>query len=202
MDVSTVSLLALFGIAVVPLLPTEVALIGLGVAAAARGDSLLPVILVAAAGCLISDHVLYTLGRHGGASALDRVRRRSSVDAGVRWLLRHLERRPVSVLVIARWLPSGGTAGALLAGSLRRPQIGFLVASSVGVLLWSTYAAALGYLGGQFVREPGISLLVSLGVAALLALVVAALVRNRTGQDLRHASGTAGGAALHPAEPA
>ncbi|PXY31253.1 DedA family protein [Prauserella muralis] len=203
MDVSTVSLLALFAISVVPLAPTELTLIGMGMLAAQQGGSLAPVILVATAGCLLCDAGLYLLGRYGGGSwVLDRVRRRPSAEATLGWLTRHARRRPVAVLVVSRWLPAGGTAGSLLVGSLRWPRSVFAVASAIGVTLWVTYAVLLGYLGGELVQQPFVSLGASLAVAALLAAVAAAVLRRHSGHDLRYASGTAGGPAVHPAEPA
>ncbi|MBK1785038.1 DedA family protein [Prauserella cavernicola] len=202
MDVSTLSLLALFLIAAVPLAPTEVTLVGMGVVAATTDGPVAPIILVASAGCLLCDYLLYVVGRRGGPLALDRVRRRRAGDATVRWLSRHLDRRPVAVLVIARWLPAGGTAGSLLAGSLRWPRSVFVVASVIGVTLWSTYAVLLGYLGGAVVEESALGLLLSLGVAVVLAVTVASVWRRRSGHDLEHARGTSGGTAVHPAEQA
>jgi membrane protein DedA with SNARE-associated domain len=76
------------------------------------------------------------------------------------------------VLVVARWLPSGGTVGALLAGSLRWPMAEFVTASAVGVTLWTSYVAFLGYAGGQIITEPGISMLLSLGIALILGSVI------------------------------
>ncbi|TKG69964.1 DedA family protein [Prauserella endophytica] len=202
MDVSTLSLLALFVIAAVPLAPTEVTLIGMGVVAAAKDGPIAPTILVASAGCLLCDYLLYVTGRRGGSRALARVRRRRSADTTIRWLTARLERRPVAVLVIARWLPAGGTAGSLLAGSLRWPRAAFLTASVIGVILWSTYAVLLGYLGGSMVDESLMSLLLSLAVAAVLTALVAAVWRRRTGHHLDYARGTSGGTAVHPAEQA
>ncbi|MEU6645102.1 DedA family protein [Saccharomonospora sp. NPDC046836] len=202
MDVSTVSLLVLFVIAVVPLAPTEVTLVGMGVVAAAQDGPLTPIILVASAGCLLSDYLLYLAGRRGGPRALQRLRRRPNADATLRWLTRRVERRPATALVIARWLPAGGTGGSLLAGSLRWPLPMFLMASAIGVTLWSAYATLLGYLGGTFVQEPFVSLGLSLAIAVVLATTVAVLFRRRTGHDLGYASRTSGGTAVHPPKPA
>ncbi|WP_245976339.1 DedA family protein [Amycolatopsis palatopharyngis] len=180
-DVYTAGMLALFVIALVPLLPTEVALIGMGVAAAQQEWSLVPVVLVAAAGCLLSDQFLYTLARHGGPSVVDRLGNRRGVRTGLDWLTRQSESHARPMLIIARWLPSGGTVGALLAGSLRWPPRTFLTASAIGVTLWSGYTALLGYLGGQLVQEPGLSLLLSLGVALLLGAIISLALRARMG---------------------
>ncbi|RSD19644.1 DedA family protein [Amycolatopsis eburnea] len=172
MDTTAAGLLVLFVVSLVPLLPTEVTLLGMGIAAAQGGTSLALVIAVSSAGCLVSDQALYALGRFGGRAALNRLSRRRKIAAGLGWLDGRLQRHPRPVLVVARWLPSGGTVGALLAGSLRWPMAEFFTASAVGVTLWTSYVAFLGYAGGRIVTEPGISLLLSLGVALILGSVI------------------------------
>jgi membrane protein DedA with SNARE-associated domain len=54
----------------------------------------------------------------------------------------------------------------------------FFTASAVGVTLWTSYVALLGYAGGQLVTEPGISVLLSLGVALVLGSAIAYGVRR------------------------
>lgn len=174
-----VSLLLLFAVAVVPLVPTEIALVSMGVAAANGGDPFVLVLAVAVAGCLVSDAGLYTVGRLGGAYVLDRLRSRPSADASARWIGRHLDRRGVPILVLARWLPAGGTVGALLAGSLRWSATKFLTASLIGVPLWCAYAGGLGYLGGTLLEQTRFGTVFSV-VLALLAAGVIAIVFRRT----------------------
>ncbi|MDT7728615.1 MAG: hypothetical protein QOI21_5191 [Actinomycetota bacterium] len=188
MNGTTAALLVLFVVALVPLLPTEMALIGMGVAAAQNETALLPVIAVAAAGCLVSDLALYALGRAGGPRMLSKLRRRPSIDAGLGWLDEHLGRHPRPALVVARWLPSGGTVGALLAGSLRWPIVTFLSASMIGVTLWTSYVALLGYVGGQLVEQTGVSMVLSFGVATLLGTGIAFALRHRQLTTLHGAS--------------
>jgi membrane protein DedA with SNARE-associated domain len=171
-NASTAALLVLFVVSLVPILPTEVTLIGMGIAAAQGGASLPTVIAVASVGCLLSDQGLYALGRFGGPQVLGRLRRRQGIDAGITWLDGKLQQHPRPVLVVARWLPSGGTVGALLAGSLRWPLMEFLTASAIGVTLWTSYVALLGYVGGQVIAEPGFSMLLSLGVALVLGSAI------------------------------
>ncbi|ASR38436.1 hypothetical protein BAY61_29395 [Prauserella marina] len=202
MDASTVSLVVLFVISVVPFVPTEVTLVGMGVLAADQDTSIAPIILVAASGCLLGDYLLYATGRKTGGAALTRLRRRPSVEAGLLWLSAHIERRPLPVLVAARWLPAGGTVGSLLAGTLRWPRVLFLVASTIGVTLWSTYAVLLGYLGGAIMREPVVSFALSAGLALVLGSVAAAVLRRRAGHDLGYARRTTGRPAVHTPEQA
>jgi membrane protein DedA with SNARE-associated domain len=176
-DLTTAGLLALFVVAVVPLVPTEMMLVGMGVAVAQHGSSLLPVIAVGTLGCVLSDQSLYVAGRVSG-KLLARLRRRHAADAVMGWLDERGREHPVTGLVICRWLPLGGSAGALLAGSLRWPPRTFAQASVLGVVLWVSYAAVLGYVGGSLVEQPAVSLLVSLGVAALLSLAAGAAFRR------------------------
>jgi membrane protein DedA with SNARE-associated domain len=177
-DATTAGLVVLFVVSLVPVLPTEAVLIGMGIAAAQGGTSLAAVIAVAATGCLISDQALYALGRYGGSRVLERISHRRKLAAGLDWLNGRLQQHPRPVLVVARWLPSGGTIGALLAGSLRWPMGEFFTASAMGVTLWTSYVALLGYAGGQLITEPGISLLLSLGVALILGSAITYGVRR------------------------
>ncbi|MFE0021761.1 DedA family protein [Amycolatopsis sp. NPDC059021] len=179
MNGSTTGLLVLFVVSLVPLLPTEVTIIGMAVAAARGGPPLALVIGVAAAGCLVSDQVLYLLGRSGGQALLARLSRRRRFAAGIGWLDGRLQRHPRPVLVVARWLPSGGTVGALLAGSLRWPLREFLTASAIGITLWTSYVALLGYAGGQLIAEPGIGMALSLAIALILGSVLTLGIRRR-----------------------
>lgn len=168
----------LFVVSLVPVLPTEAVLIGMGIAAAQGGTPLAAVIAVAATGCLISDQALYALGRYGGSRVLERISHRRKLAAGLDWLNGRLQQHPRPVLVVARWLPSGGTIGALLAGSLRWPMGEFFTASAMGVTLWTSYVGLLGYAGGQLITEPGISLLLSLGVALILGSAITYGIRR------------------------
>ncbi|WP_396135163.1 hypothetical protein [Amycolatopsis sp. A133] len=54
----------------------------------------------------------------------------------------------------------------------------FFAASAVGVTLWTSYVAFLGYADGRIVTEPGISMLLSLGVALILGSVITYSVRH------------------------
>ncbi|AXB45748.1 DedA family protein [Amycolatopsis albispora] len=175
------ALLALFVIAVVPLLPTEVALIGLAATAAQQEESVLPVLVVAVTGCLVSDQLVYLAGARG-TGLVDRLRRRPSVASGLHRLAETSERHPRAPLVLIRWLPGGGTIGALVAGALRWPFRHFLAASAIGVTLWCAYIATIGYLGGSLIDEPAVGLLASLAVAVGLGALLSLVDRVRQGR--------------------
>lgn len=175
-------MITMFVVALVPLAPTEPMLIGMAVFASSGRFSLVEVIAVAAFGCTLSDHLLYATGRLAGVRLLDRLRGKGSVRAAGDWLGRHVTRWGAPVLVVGRWLPAGGTIGAVLAGTLRWNLPRFTPASVVGSTLWSTYVALIGYFGGALTGQPiaglGLSLLVALVVGLLSRAVVQRLERD------------------------
>jgi membrane protein DedA with SNARE-associated domain len=59
----------------------------------------------------------------------------------------------------------------------------FATASAIGATLWVSYATLLGYLGGQLVQQPGISLLFSLGVAAALGFGITFALKHQTSHE-------------------
>ncbi len=171
-------MITLFVVALVPLAPTEPVLVGMGVLAASGAVPLPLVIAVAAVACSMSDHLLYAFGRVAGARALARFGHRTSVLAATDWLTRHITRWGAPVLVVGRWLPGGGTIGAVLTGTLRWRLARFTPASVVGSTLWSTYVALIGFLGGTLTGTPAAGLIVSLGVAAVIGVVSGFLLRR------------------------
>jgi membrane-associated protein len=176
---STVTaLLTLFLVGLIPLAPTEPVLVGMGVFAASGRLSLVAVILTAAIACTLSDHLLYGVGRVAGVRVLQRLSGRPSVVAANDWLSTRLAKWGWPVLVVGRWLPAGGTIGALLTGTLRWRLHRFTPASVLGSTLWSTYVALIGYLGGAITGQPLAGLLVSLGVAVMLGLVSSVVVQR------------------------
>ena len=176
-----VALLVLFVVAVVPLVPTEVALIGLAATVAQSEESVLPVFAVAVAGCLVSDQLVYLAGARG-TGLVDRLRKWPSVANGLHRLTEASERHPRAPLVLIRWLPGGGTIGALVAGALRWPFRHFFAASAIGVTLWCAYIATIGYVGGSLIEEPALGLLASLAVAVGLGLLISVVDRLRQGR--------------------
>ncbi|HEX3588704.1 MAG TPA: VTT domain-containing protein [Pseudonocardiaceae bacterium] len=183
MSTAVTALVTLFLVGLVPLAPTEPVLVGMGVLAASGRVSLPAVIVTATIACCLSDHVLYGVGRLAGVQALHRLSSRPAVTAAHDWLSSRVARWGAPVLVIGRWLPAGGTIGALLTGTLRWRLYRFSPASLIGSALWSTYVALIGFFGGAITGQPVVGLLVSLAVAAVLGVVCSIVVKraHRTG---------------------
>ncbi|HVT20453.1 MAG TPA: DedA family protein [Mycobacteriales bacterium] len=155
---------------VLPIVPSETAVITAGVVAAA-GDLFLPLVIVsAAAGAFAGDTTVYTIGSHWG----EQVRRRFlSGEKGARsveWASGLLDSRGGELIVIGRFIPGGRTAVTLTAGTTHFGWRRFVRAEALAAALWALYAALLGYFGGKaFEHTPWAGLLVALGVALLVS---------------------------------
>ncbi|MFD0684426.1 DedA family protein [Actinomadura fibrosa] len=168
---------ALFGLAMldafVPVVPSETLVVTAGVFAAHGRPFLVLVIAAAAVGAFCGDHVSYGIGRLAG-DRLERwlrpgTRRRAAYDqAG-----RILAKRGGLVLIIARYIPGGRTAATLVMGAVEHPLRSFSAYDAVAAVLWASYSALIGYLGGAaFQDDPVKGLLLGFGVAAALTVVV------------------------------
>lgn len=161
---------ALFALAaldgVFPVVPSEGAVISVGVLAA-TGDASVPAVLgAAAAGAIAGDHLSYLVG-HLASDRLRRSRRRRSALARAAHLL---ERRGASLIVVSRYVPGGRTATTLAAGSARYPLRTFSGATTVAGLTWATTSTLIGVLGGRaFEDRPRLGLALGLGVSLVLA---------------------------------
>lgn len=161
-------------------------------ALAADGPETARVVLLAAAGAVAGDHILYLLGRLGG----DRI-----LSFYCRWTMgssRCIEKAKIyfrrfggATIVIGRFVTGVRLFAATLAGSggIRYPV--FLAADTAGALLWAGIFVVLGHLLGTHAGEalkPYGS--VVLAVGAGLALVAPALIAYRVWKRRRHGPAT------------
>ena len=155
----------------VPLLPTEPVLISCGVLAASGKLPFQWIVATAIVSCVLADLVNYGIGRRLGHPAIAKFAQRRTPALVLDWIKERLARNAEPILIAGRWLPGGGTIGAVLCGSLRFPLRRFATASMIGCTLWCLYATLLGYIGGQLADDDiPLALGVSLGIAALLSL--------------------------------
>lgn len=155
--------------AVVPIVPSETAVITAGVLAASGDLSIELIILAAACGAILGDNVAYTIGRVLEGPVRNRLFR------GER--RRHLEKaegalksRGGSLIVIGRFIPGGRTAVTFGAGVLHYPWPRFFAFDVLAGFLWGTYAGLIGYFGGKaFEDSPIKGILLALGIAFAIA---------------------------------
>lgn len=164
----------LFGIcagdAVLPLLPSETAMIVCGIQVARGQLSLGWVIALGAAGAFAGDNTSYALGRFVGQPVVGRFFSGERARERLDWARRFLKERGSYVLVVARFVPGGRTATTFTSGLVRFSwHTRFAPFIFVAAVLWALYGALLGYLGGMVFRDqPIYALLVAFAIAAIV----------------------------------
>ncbi len=161
--------------AVVPVVPSETAVIVGGVAAGFGEIGLWSVILAAALGAIAGDSLAYQLGQRTG----DFLRRRSHGRALRRfgWAQRALRDRAALFIVTARFIPGGRTAVTFASGVTRLPRSRFTALVVLAGVVWATYAALLGFVFGRRFQENHTQAFIWAFGSALALVALAELVR-------------------------
>jgi membrane protein DedA with SNARE-associated domain len=160
--------------ALIPVLPSETVVIGLGVATAGSTDPRIVVLVgLAALGAFLGDNAAYLLGSRFKEAVGRRV---FAGERGARrraWAQRSLDRFGMRIIIACRFIPGGRTAVTLTCGIIGYPRRSFVPATACAGVIWASYAYFLGRLGGKaFEDRPWLGLLLALGVA----LAVSALI--------------------------
>lgn len=168
------------GDAVLPLLPSEAAVITAGLLCVVGDLSLGWVIAAAALGAFMGDGISYALGRFVGRPIQERFFRGRRATAALDWADGQFETRGGLVLVVARYVPGGRTAATFTGGVLHYPYAKFAAFDAAAAISWASYAALLGYFGGRFFRHHAwVALLVAFAIAGAVTLVVEGVRRLR-----------------------
>ncbi|MGH3045155.1 MAG: DedA family protein [Gaiellaceae bacterium] len=157
---------------IIPLVPSETSVILAGVLASTGDLNLVLVILFAAGGAILGDNISYWIGRKVGHRIVDRWfkgERRKQVD----WAHKQVQERGGYLIIIGRFIPGGRTAVTLSCGMLEMPWRRFISFDVVAGLVWGTYAAMLGYVGGRTFEENPfkgfiLAFVVALGIAGVI----------------------------------
>jgi membrane protein DedA with SNARE-associated domain len=152
--------------ALLPVVPSETAVITAAVVAA-TGQLSLPLILAAAAcGAFAGDNTAYAIGHRFGPHAKARYLRGEKGRKTIRWADRQLAERGGELILVARFIPGGRIAVTLSAGAARYPWPRFAVFDAFAGIVWASYAALLGFFGGKaFEHTPWAGLLLALAIA-------------------------------------
>ena len=135
--------------AVLPVVPSEASVITAGVVASTGGMNLPLVIAAAALGAFLGDNTAYYLGYRFGPQARQKFFRGKKSQQTFEWAERQLQTRGGELIAVARFIPGGRTAVTLSAGTLHYPWRRFVVFDVIAAVIWASYAALLGYFGGQ-----------------------------------------------------
>jgi len=184
--------------ALAPVVPSETVVITAAVFAASGTTDVPLVVITAAAGAMIGDHLSYLIGRMtsrwtaGGDPAGRRARMMRRAGS-------LLADRGGMALVVARYIPGGRTAVTLGMGALRHPLGSFTGWDAIAAVSWAGYCTALGVVGGSaFAEDP----LPAVLLGTTIALVIAGLAEvtrqvRRRRQRRRSAPTTAASDAVH-----
>lgn len=168
--------------AVIPVLPSETAIIALGVATAGSTDPRIALLIAcAAAGAFLGDNLSYLIGRRFGPAA---ERRFFSSEKGARrraWAEHSLERFGTQVIIICRFFPGGRTAVTLTCGLIGYQRRKFIIATAAAAVIWALYAFFVGRLGGKaFEDKPWAGFLVAFGITLVVSALIEAVRRIRS----------------------
>ena len=164
-----------------PVLPSETAIIALGVATAGSTDPRIALLVAcAAAGAFLGDNLCYVLGRRFGPAV---ERRFFATEKGARrrqWAERSLQRFGTQLIIVCRFIPGGRTAVTLSCGLVGYSRRRFVAATAVAAVIWACYAFFIGRLGGKaFEDKPWLGLIVAFGVTAAVSVLIEATRRIR-----------------------
>jgi membrane-associated protein len=156
--------------AILPVIPSETAIITLGVATAGSNDPrILALVALAALGAFLGDNLCYLIGRRFGPWV---DRRFFSSERGAKqrsWAEEKLDRYGFGLILVCRFIPGGRTAVTLVCGVTAYSRRRFVLATALSSVIWATYAFFLGRLGGKaFEGRPWVGLVLALGIAVLI----------------------------------
>jgi membrane-associated protein len=176
--------------AILPLLPSETAVITLGVATAGSTDPRIGLLVAfSAAGAFLGDNLCYLLGRRFGPRIKGRFFRGEKGARRLAWAERSLERYGMPLIVVCRFIPGGRTAVMLCCGIVRYQQRRFVIATAIAGVIWASYSFFIGRLGGQaFEDKPWAGLLLALGLAVGISALIELVRRIRSGRVQRRAA--------------
>jgi membrane-associated protein len=188
--------------AILPVVPSETAVITLGVATAGSADPRIALLVAcSAAGAFLGDNLCYLLGRRFGPWI---ERRFFHSEKGVRrrdWAERSLERYGMPLIIVCRFIPGGRTAVMLCCGIVGYQRRRFVIATAISGVIWASYSFFIGRLGGKaFEDKPWAGLLLALGLTIAVSAVIEAVRRIRSARARRQPADL--GQAAGPEQPA
>jgi membrane-associated protein len=180
--------------AIFPVLPSETAVIALGVSTAGSADPRIALLVAAAAtGAFLGDNLAYLIGRRSGPAAERRFFSTPKGKAARDWAQRSLARFGTPLIIVCRFIPGARTAVTLTCGLTGYPRRRFVIGTAVAAIIWALYAFFIGRLGGRaFGENPLAGFLVALGGSLVISALIEAARRIRAWRLRRLSRGHAG----------
>ncbi|HEY0519496.1 MAG TPA: DedA family protein [Ilumatobacteraceae bacterium] len=134
---------------VIPVVPSETCVIIGGVAASQGTQNIYAVIAAGAIGAFLGDNGAYQIGMRASAWFERRAERKPKFAVKLAWAQTHIMQRGGLLLITARFIPGGRTALTLSCGITRQSRWWFVRWVALATIVWATYAAMLGRVGGE-----------------------------------------------------
>lgn len=136
---------------------------------------------VAALGAFVGDNVAYVIGRSIGTDRFAWMRR-PRLRRGFEWAGIELRKRPVSLILVARFVPIGRVAVNLVAGATKYPHRRFTLLTACSALAWAAYSVLVGIVAGSWFKEHHLlGMVVAIAVAMVLGLGIDRVVSYFSG---------------------
>jgi membrane protein DedA with SNARE-associated domain len=158
---------------VVPVVPSETMVIIGGVAAGLGEQPLIGVIACGAVGAFLGDNTAYAIGNRLSDRITRYAARKMKRQARLDWAAEQIRTRGGLLLITARFIPGGRTVLTLSCGITKQPRRWFVAWIGVATIIWASYAALLGFFGGQtFKDNHTAAFFVAFGAAISVTIVI------------------------------
>ena len=163
---------------VFPVVPSETMVIIGGVAAGAGDQQLLLVIACGAVGAFLGDNCAYMIGANLSGWIDRKVETRPKYRTRLEWAEEQIRVRGGLLLITARFIPGGRTALTIASGVTRQPRRWFMGWIAAATIIWASYAALLGYIGGKAFEDNHTMAFLVAFATAIFATVLIEVVRH------------------------
>lgn len=167
---------------VLPIVPSETMVIIGGVAAGLGDLNIVAVIALGAAGAFLGDNMSFEIGLRA-RDAVTRWYGKSEKRAKrLEWADQQIEERGGLLLITARFIPGGRTLLTLSCGVTGQPHRWFAQWVGAAAVIWASYAALLGFVGGKtFEDNHTLAFVVAFTTAVSITVLIEVVrhVRNR-----------------------
>jgi membrane protein DedA with SNARE-associated domain len=163
---------------VIPIVPSETTVIIGGVAAGLGNQRLALVIAAGAIGAFLGDNTAFLIGRRLSATIERWAARKPKRGARLVWANTQIRQRGGLLLITARFIPGGRSVLTVSSGITRQPHPWFAAWVAVAAVIWATYAALLGYVGGKAFEDDHTKAFLLAFAAAFTLTVTIEVVRH------------------------
>ncbi|WP_146363822.1 DedA family protein [Arthrobacter yangruifuii] len=152
-----------------PPVPSESLVVALAsLALSGAGVNIWLIIPAAALGAFLGDNLAYLLGRWIGTDRFGWMRT-PKMRRSVAWARHELDKRSMSLILVARFIPVGRVVVNVTAGATGFPRRRFVALTAISGAVWAAYSVAIGAIAGAWFSEHHL-LGVVVGVAGALIL--------------------------------